>query len=500
MKTNRVLLSVLALGLAVGAAACNDDDEKTSNGNTDAIDTGFESVSFSCDDFEDQDCVEIEGGDAQALLDYVNGEADDNHVIILGEGTYELDDELTLPGSTGLALLGQGRTKTYLDFSGASNGNGVHGIGTHKIWLQGFTVSDTAIDGIKIEDADGVLMRDVEATWSNKGDSANGPYGIYPVRVSNVLVEYSVAQNASDAGLYVGQCENAIVRYNQVWGNVAGLEIENTQYAQVYENHAEDNTGGIVVFDLPGNPIFGHDIRVYNNTIIANNRENFASSGIVGEIPEGTGTFAMASRRVHIYDNVYEDNNTVDIALLDGIVGDQENTNPADWAIELDRMRGDYKDYGFDVCYDDVDEDDNEIIRCELDPDADEDDADYLSNWRTHQILIENNTHKGGGTKGGGGQFGGIISGLFKDEPHLPTIIYDATSESVFDGEGDAADLSNDNDICIAGLPDDATFAVGRIAQITPGPIMTNEALHAFDCDELKDGAIGDVELDGVDH
>lgn len=500
-KKNFGLLGVLALGIAVGTAACGDTKEDPDFvPGDDFIDTGFVSERFSCADFEGKTCVEIPGGDAAALLAHVNEHTENDQIIILGKGTYKFDSELTLPGNAkGLALLGQGRGRTVLDFADSSNGNGVHGQGTDNIWLQGFTVIDTAIDGIKIEDADGVVMRDVEATWTNKGDKNNGPYGIYPVRVANVLIEHSVAQNASDAGLYVGQCENAIVRNNQVWGNVAGLEIENTQYAEVYNNHAEDNTGGIVVFDLPGNPIFGHDIRVYDNTIVRNNRANFASSGIVGEIPSGTGTFAMASRRVHIYNNVYEDNNTVDIALLDGIVGDQDNTRPENWRIELDRMRGDYKGYGFDVCYDEVDEDDEAIVVCKLDPDANEDEADYLSNWRTHQILIANNTHKGGGSKAGKGTFGDIIGALFASEAHLPTIIYDATSESGFNQE-DPSTLSNDNDICITGLPEGATVAIGRIADLQRGPILTNDNLYVYGCDNLKDGPIADVQLDGVDH
>src|SRR5699024_3686186 len=129
------------------------------------------------------------------------------------------------------------------------------------------------------------------------------------------------------------------------------------------------------------------------------------------------------------------------------------------------RMRGDYKGYGFDVCYDEVNEDDEEIVSCELDLDADEDDADYLSNYRTHQILLANNTHKGGGSQADSNAlFGAALGGLFKDEERLPTIVYDASSESGFEGVEDAADLSNDNDICITGLPDDATVAVARVA------------------------------------
>mgnify|MGYP001459187303 CR=1 FL=1 len=133
-------------------------------------------------------------------------------------------------------------------------------------------------------------------------------------------VRISRAEGASDAGLYVGQCINAIVRNNVCTGNVAGLEIENTQYADVYNNTVEDNAAGLLIFDLPGNPVIGRDVRVHDNVVRNNNLQNFAPGGTVAEIPAGIGTFAMASRRVEIVNNTYENNNTTDIALISGLV------------------------------------------------------------------------------------------------------------------------------------------------------------------------------------
>src|SRR5699024_327453 len=134
---------------------------------------------------------------------------------------------------------------------------------------------DSPKDGIRVETSDGVTFRRIDATWSEPSNTNNGAYGIYPVKSSNVLVEDSSTSNASDAGLYVGQCQHTVVRNNTVRANVAGLEIENTQYAEVYGNLAEENTTGIVVFDLKENPIPGHDIWIHDNTIINNNHENF---------------------------------------------------------------------------------------------------------------------------------------------------------------------------------------------------------------------------------
>jgi len=45
-----------------------------------------------------------------------------------------------------------------------------------------------------------------------------------------------------------------------------------------FGNIARDNSGGILIFNLPGLPkADGARTRIYNNEIIANNHENFAT-------------------------------------------------------------------------------------------------------------------------------------------------------------------------------------------------------------------------------
>ena len=59
------------------------------------------------------------------------------------------------------------------------------------------------------------------------------------------------------------------------YANYSGydIEIENTQFADVYDNLAEDNSAGLLVFDLPGNPVLGRDVDIHDNQIINNNRK-----------------------------------------------------------------------------------------------------------------------------------------------------------------------------------------------------------------------------------
>ena len=96
----------------------------------------------------------------------------------------------------------------------------------------------------------------------------------------NVLIEDNVAIAASDAGIYVGQSEQIIVRGNRAEYNVAGIEVENSIGADVYNNTAIANTGGILVFNMPGIPKRGYGTRVFDNDIKDNNTANFAAGAL----------------------------------------------------------------------------------------------------------------------------------------------------------------------------------------------------------------------------
>ncbi len=329
-----VLRGLLVLGLvaAVGCGPTNDPDpdpdpiqqpdpEPDPDPDPDPV-TGF------CAD-KQLHALTFAPGEESELQDAVNS-LEPCTTILLEGGTFTFDNAITLR-QQGITLAGAGKgqmgersgsaTSTVLVFTDAApNTNGIDVVGDH------FTLRDLAIwnakkDGLRIESSQNVRIQRVRTDWENEDDPTNGKYGIYPVKSSDVLVEDCEAYNTSDAGIYVGQTVRAVVRRNIARKNVAGIEIENTQHADVYENVAEDNTAGLVVFDLPGNPLAGTDVKVFDNTIRNNNRSNFGSTGTtVAQIPAGTGTFVMASRRVEITGNTYENNNTVDIAILSGLV------------------------------------------------------------------------------------------------------------------------------------------------------------------------------------
>jgi parallel beta-helix repeat protein len=98
---------------------------------------------------------------------------------------------------------------------------------------------------------------------------------------------------------------------------VAGIESENSTNVEIYENEAFDNTGGILVFDLPGLTRYGSQIKVYKNRVYRNNLDNFAPPGnIVGIVPPGTGLLILATREVEVSNNDIIDNKTIGLGIV----------------------------------------------------------------------------------------------------------------------------------------------------------------------------------------
>jgi parallel beta-helix repeat protein len=166
-------------------------------------------------------------------------------------------------------------------------------------------------NGILVEGVTGVHFHDIFA-------ENVGTYGVYPVQSTNVLVERVTVTGVDDAGIYAGQCENVIVRDSTVYGNVLGIELENTLGGEVYNNHAYDNTLGILIILLPQlTSKISSGAKIHNNVIEANNHENFAPEGATARIaPPGTGILIVASDNNEVYDNEIRDNKTAGLAVF----------------------------------------------------------------------------------------------------------------------------------------------------------------------------------------
>lgn len=245
--------------------------------------------------------------------------AEDGDVVELPEGVFELTNTLSLEGKKKVTIRGKGMNKTILSFKNQTDGaEGIRVSDGSDIVLEAFTVQDAKGDAIKTMHVKGITFRNVKTEWTGIPGPENGGYGLYPVQCQGVLIDQCEAIGASDAGIYVGQSKDIVVKKSKAYHNVAGIEIENSLNAEVFENEASENTGGILVFDLPDLvQKKGGQVKVYNNNIHDNNYINFAPQGnIVASVPSGTGIMILATKGIEIYQNKIINNQSAGTLII----------------------------------------------------------------------------------------------------------------------------------------------------------------------------------------
>ena len=245
--------------------------------------------------------------------------AEPGDTIKLDAGFFPILGTISMEGKQNIVIKGSGTSSTILNFSNQVEGaQGLSITNCNNITLEDFTVEEAKGDGIKCQYVNGITFRRIKTQWLGGPSSLNGAYGLYPVQCENIMIEHCIAIGASDAGIYVGQSNNIIVRNCEVFQNVAGIEIENSMKADVHSNNVHNNTGGILVFDLPDLiQKEGKQIRIYDNIVKENNLDNFAPKGnIVAKVPAGTGIMIMATEYVEIFNNTIIDNKTAGTTVV----------------------------------------------------------------------------------------------------------------------------------------------------------------------------------------
>ena len=244
--------------------------------------------------------------------------AADGDTILIPAGRYMFTKGLQLDGKKNILIKGAGKDSTILSFRNQKEGaQGILISNSGSITIEDMTLEDAPGDNLKINDTKGITIRRIRSRWNGEPKSTNGAYALYPVLCTRVLIEDCEAIGSSDAGIYVGQSDSVIIRRNKAWNNVAGIESENSRWVDIYENESFENTGGLLVFDLPGLTQYGHSTRVFNNFIHHNNYKNFASPGnVVASVPPGTGVMILATHNLEMVGNDIIDNKTIGTGVI----------------------------------------------------------------------------------------------------------------------------------------------------------------------------------------
>ncbi|MCK4562618.1 MAG: right-handed parallel beta-helix repeat-containing protein, partial [Flavobacteriaceae bacterium] len=104
------------------------------------------------------------------------------------------------------------------------------------IQIEGFKIINYKGNGIMGQAGNNFIIR-------NNWIVDTGVYGIFPQFGKNGLIEHNILSGIEDAAIYVGMCDNIDVMHNEVYGNVAGIEIENSRHCLVENNKVYNNTG-----------------------------------------------------------------------------------------------------------------------------------------------------------------------------------------------------------------------------------------------------------------
>lgn len=304
------LLCGLLLSSMFVAVGCGEDDPAAAAPTCDvpSLDSSNCTVLLSPSGQDDTEAVQT------AFIEAQSGSR-----ICFCPGAYSFRRELSL-AVTDVSLHGLGteREDVVLDFAKQEAGDDGVTVTSDGFLIEHMWIKNTPGNGIVVSGADDVTFRDLKVSWDAGSVTENGAYAVYPVKSRRVLVEDCEVIGAADAGIYVGQCDQAIVRNNDVHGNVAGIEIENTLDSEVVGNKAYDNASGVLVFVLPSlENKEGKRCKVHNNEIYDNNRDNFAAMGtVVASVPAGTGVLLLAADDTELHDNKVHNNKSAGFLLV----------------------------------------------------------------------------------------------------------------------------------------------------------------------------------------
>lgn len=192
----------------------------------------------------------------------------------------------------------------------------------HGARVEGFLVRNFSGNGIFLLCVD---------NWTVAFNSAvdNATYGIFPSHSGRGELHHNIASGTHDTGIYTGESHDVRVFDNIAHDNVSGFEIENSTNVRLHNNTALNNTGGILMFIMPGLDVLtSHGNKIRNNLVVNNNSPNTCPPGdSVCLVPPGTGILAVGGDHNEVEHNLVLNNQTAGIALADACTAFQIPAN-----------------------------------------------------------------------------------------------------------------------------------------------------------------------------
>ena len=167
-----------------------------------------------------------------------------------------------------------------------------------------------------------IVFRDIIGDGGDQGDLRPRATPCFRVHSADVLIEGCEVRDISDAGIYIGQSDGLVIRYNRIERSVAGIEFENSAHGVGHNNFATGNTAGHLVFLDGSLPVqFSNDHRVAHNVFVDNNGVNYGAGNVAG-VPVGTGMLLISDDNSVYEYNIVTGNDSFGIAMTDQVVAE----------------------------------------------------------------------------------------------------------------------------------------------------------------------------------
>ncbi len=251
------------------------------------------------------------GQSIQAAIDAATAGA----VIRIEPGTYREALTIDKAGLRIVGLGGEGKPGVVIQNPGGVDDGVTVGPNGDGFALENVTVRDFVDNGVVLNGVDKFVLSRVTTI-------SNGEYGLFPVFSSHGLIDRCTATGHTDAGIYVGQSSDIEVRRSKAYGNVLGIEIENSTRVGVLDNESSDNVVGVMVVLLPGLVVKTSDgVLVRGNRVHDNNRPNFGTPGeLESFVPTGSGILVVGTDHTTIDDNIVTGNQFVGVGLGSSLI------------------------------------------------------------------------------------------------------------------------------------------------------------------------------------
>jgi parallel beta-helix repeat protein len=239
--------------------------------------------------------------------------------IQLPAGELPLIRSIYFENSKKLTLTGQGADKTILSFDKQEEGlEAITLFNCQDISLIGFSIENPRGDAIKVQNVNGLMLKNVKTGWTKNTANSNQAHGVFIERSSRILIDECEAYAATNAGIYTRESRDIVIQGSFLHQNSVGISLVNSSNSEILDNIVKYNSVGIAVSNLPGRLVVGERSKISQNEISENNGKLLSPKTYFNQsFPEGTGIVVLAFEKVSISKNTIINNMTIGALISD---------------------------------------------------------------------------------------------------------------------------------------------------------------------------------------